>query len=139
MATSIFTEKSKIPTDEDLMIALGTTYGAWYLIRDYIVAKFPISIAEWYFPGDKYGWSTRIKLRKRTILYLLPREGYFKVGFVFGQKAVDMITGSQMNTDIKKELEAAPVYAEGRGIRLDIKDSKLISDIKELIDIKLAN
>jgi hypothetical protein len=139
MDQSIFTDKSRIPSDDELLAALGKTCGAWHLIKDYVFAKFPAAIEEWNFPGEKYGWSNRIRLKKRTILYLLPREGFFKVAFVFGQKAADQIAHSQIQTGIKKELETAHVYAEGRGIRIDIKDSSLISDIKELIDIKLAS
>ena len=58
---------------------------------------------------------------------------------MFGQKATDMIMKSQIANSIKTELDSAKVYAEGRGIRIDIKDKMIISDIKELIDIKLAN
>ena len=39
---------------------------------------------------------------------------------------------------IKNELQAANVYAEGRGIRIDIKDSKTTEDILKLIGIKIA-
>lgn len=57
----------------------------------------------------------------------------------FGQKATDQIIASAIAEAIKKELLNSRVYAEGRVIRLDIHDEKLISDIKKLIEIKLAN
>jgi hypothetical protein len=46
---------------------------------------------------------------------------------------------STISTSIKEELQAAKVYAEGRGIRIDVKDKHLISDVKELINIKLES
>ena len=46
---------------------------------------------------------------------------------------------SQIANSIKTELDSAKVYAEGRGIRIDIKNNVIIEDIKALIDIKLAN
>jgi hypothetical protein len=139
MDQSIFTDKTKTPTDQDLAIALGHTYAVWHLIINYLFAIFPAATDEWCSPGEKYGWSYRIKFKKRTILYLLPRDGYFKVAFVFGQKAVDKIMDSHVKAEIIRDLEEARVYAEGRGVRITIKDSTLINDIKELIDIKLAN
>ena len=57
---------------------------------------------------------------------------------MFGQKATDMIMKSQIANSIKAELASAKDYAEGRGIRIDIKDKMIISDINELIDIKLV-
>jgi len=139
MDKSIFTDKTKTPTDVDLEFALGNTYAVWHLIRDYLFTIFPAATDEWSSPGEKYGWSYRIKFKKRTILYLLPRDGYFRVAFVFGEKAVEKIVGSKVKPEIIKELQAARIYAEGRGIRIAVKDSTLINDIKELIDIKLAN
>ena len=109
------------------------------MIQDYVHLKYPNAIDEWNYPGEKYGWSFRIKDKKRAILYLLPRDKFFKVSFVFGQKANDMILKSRISNTIKSELEAARVYGEGRGIWLEVKDELLLPDIKELIDIKLAN
>jgi len=101
------------------------------------LSKYPTGLAEWNFPGKKYGWSYRIKYKRRAIIYLLPRDKYFKVAFVFGQKAFDTIMGSDICVEIKSELEQATKYAEGRGIRIEVKDDSLISDIEKLVDIKL--
>jgi hypothetical protein len=40
---------------------------------------------------------------------------------------------------IKNDLEQATKYAEGRGIRIEIKDKQILTDIEKLIVIKLAN
>jgi len=134
---SIFTDKNKLPNDNDLKESLGDTYQLWQLIKDYVISEYPKGFEEW--SCSKYGWSLRIKDKKRAIIYLLPRDRFFKVALVFGQKATDMIMKSQIANSIKTELDSAKVYAEGRGIRIDIMDKMIISDIQELIDIKLAN
>jgi Protein of unknown function (DUF3788) len=139
MDKNIFTDKKSIPNNDNLVAALGDTYSLWLLIREYAHLKYSNAIDEWNFPGEKYGWSFRIKDKKRAILYFLPREKFFKVSFVFGQKATDKIMQSSVSDNIKKELEAARVYAEGRGIRIEVRDESVIKDIKELIDIKIAN
>ena len=46
-----------------------------------------------------------------------------------------MKTGISEN--IKEELNQAKKYAEGRGIRIAIKDDSIFPDIEQLIDIKL--
>jgi hypothetical protein len=139
MDKSIFTDKNQEPDINGLNIALGDTFKLWQLIRDDALMKYPNAIDEWNYSGEKYGWSFRIKDKKRAILYLLPRDKYFKVAFVFGQKATDRIMNSQIADTIKLELENARVYAEGRGIRIEIRDDLLMRDIKELIEIKIAN
>lgn len=134
---SIFTDSNKLPDNNDLKESLGETYELWQLLKDYVISKYPKGFEEW--SCSKYGWSFRIKDKKRAIIYFLPRDRFFKVAFVFGQKATDLIMNSQITKSIKTEIESATVYAEGRGIRIDITNDKIIGDIKELIDIKLAN
>jgi hypothetical protein len=139
MDRSIFTDKTKTPGDTDLAGALGSTCSLWQTIREYVHQKYPEAMDEWNYSGEKFGWGFRIKDKKRAIVYLLPRDKFFKVALVFGQKATDAIMNSGVSEEIKRELESARVYAEGRGIRIDIKDNVLIDDVKRLIDIKISH
>jgi hypothetical protein len=104
---SIFTDKNKIPDDDDLKKSLGDTYQLWQTIKDYVILKYPKGFESW--NCSKYGWSFRIKDKKRAIMSLLPRDKFFKVAFVFGQKATDLVLQSQISIEIKKELESARV------------------------------
>jgi hypothetical protein len=139
MEDKIFIEKEIIPTESALKEALGDKYKLWQLVRNYTVEKYPAAVQEWNFPGKKFGWSFRIKDKKRAIVYLLPLKGYFKVAFVFGPKAMANVLQSNVSQEIKTELENAVPYAEGRGIRIEVKNSEIFKDIKQLIEIKIAN
>lgn len=136
---SIFQDKLTKPIDQDLVDNLDSTYSLWLQLHDFVFEMYPNGLAEWNYSGKKYGWNYRIRDKKRAIIYLLPRDKYFKVAFVFGQKATDTIMLSGVSRKIKNELARARKYAEGRGIRIDIKDDTKISDIKKLIEIKLAH
>lgn len=134
---SIFTQKSEIPTSVQLQEALGETYVYWQTFAEHTKKLYPEATEEWYFASEKFGWSFRIKDKKRIIIYLLPRDKFFKIAFVFDQKATDFILESSIAKSIKTELQAAKVYAEGRGIRIDIKEAKTTEDILKLIAIKI--
>jgi hypothetical protein len=58
---------------------------------------------------------------------------------VFGDKAVDKIAESSVQEFIKTELAEAKKYAEGQGIRIDVKNDDIMDNIKTLIKIKLEN
>jgi hypothetical protein len=58
---------------------------------------------------------------------------------VFGQKATDKIIESDISNEIKIGLWNSKVYMEGRVIRFDLRNEILISDIKKLILVKIAN
>ncbi len=136
---SIFLEKEVIPSEVELAEKLGSAYKLWLDIYDFVLDKYPNGVPDWNFPGKKYGWSCRIKDKKRAIIYFLPRESYFKAAFVFGDKATNEIMESDISELIKSELQSARKYAEGRGIRIDVKNESVISDIKKLVEIKLKN
>jgi hypothetical protein len=137
MDTSIFDDKNVAPWESTLTDALGDSYVLWKSIRDYVYQKYPKTVEEWKFPGVKYGWSFWLKDKKRVILYLLPRDKYFKISMVFGKKAIAEIMLTDISVEIKELLVAAKVYAEGCGIRIDVRDDKNLTDIRKLIDIKL--
>jgi hypothetical protein len=138
MDISIFTDKSQAPNIEEIKNLGDEYFDLWSEISDYVLEMYPSAVAEWNYPGVKYGWSFRIKDKKRAIIYLLPRDGFFKVAFVFGQKAFDAIMNSEVSSSIKSELSQAISYAEGRGIRIKI-DENNSNDIKTLVRIKLNN
>ncbi len=138
MDTSVFSNKEIVPGDQDLSIELKDTYDLWNSIRESIRKKNPDSVEEWKYSGKKFGWSFRVNDKKRVIVYLLPREAYFKVAFVFGQKATDEIINSSISDAIKHELLSAKVFAEGRGIRIEVREPEILNDIMRLIEIKVA-
>ncbi len=135
---SIFMDKSSMPTIKDLETALGSTYKLWKNSIDFTKQVYPEVVEEWNYSGDKFGWSFRLKDKKRVLVYLLPRDKFFKVAFVFGQKATDAIFESPISENIKYEIRSAKVYAEGRGIRVDVKNKSVIHDIEKLIEIKIG-
>jgi hypothetical protein len=137
MDKSIFTEKSKKPTEKDLSTELKEFYKPWSDLKKYVYKKYPDAAEEWNY--SSFGWSYRIRDKKRVIIYLLPLSKYFKASFVFGEKATKEALVSNISEIIKDIIKSAKVYAEGRGFRIDVKDKKLIPDIKKLIDIKIMN
>jgi hypothetical protein len=134
---SAFTAKDSPPNTDGLKIVLADTYGLWERLRAEVLTRYPKAAEEWSFPGKTFGWSFRVKDSKRVIVYMLPRVGFFKAAFNFGQRAVDAIMASGVSPSIKQELATARVYAEGRGIRIDVREESDLDDVITLVEIKL--
>lgn len=125
-----------MPDEAALSITLGETYPLWTTIESIAAEMRPEVRGEWKH-GGSFGWSYRILYRKRILLYLLPREGYFKVAFVLGDRAFAAVMESSVGQDIKWELARARRYAEGRGIRIEIRQRENVADIQKLLEFKL--
>lgn len=136
METSVFTDKANAPCSEELKKALGQLYTPWLCLVDLVKEKHPVAFEEWNY--SKAGWNCRIKDKKRVIIYLMPGYKQFKVSIVLGQKASDKALSSGISAGVKEIIEAAPVHAEGRGVRIVVDNKSIIADIKKLIDIKLV-
>ncbi len=108
-------------------------------IRHFVIEKYSLTIEEWHVSVKKYDRGFRIKDKKRTIIYLSSKNGWFIVTFIFGQKAADEILASEINRDLQTDLINSKVYMESRVIRIDVREPGLISYIKKPALIKLAN
>ncbi len=140
MALCIFDDKSKQPTEQMLAKAIGGQYQLWTDIADYVVKKYPKAVKEWkYYNVKGYGWSFRVKDKKRNIIYMSPKDGFFMAAFVFSDKGVDAVQESSLPQSIKDELRNSKKYPEGRAIRLEVRNKTDLANIKTLIDIKLDN
>jgi hypothetical protein len=139
MALSLFDNKSSKPTTETLAAALGKSIQLWNRIVEYVASQHPNAVEEWKFSGPKYGWSFRLKDKKRNLIYLVPSKGFLQAAFVFGDKAVAEVVASALPESIKNELKNATRYAEGRGIRLQVRKQSDVSHVKKLVDIKVRN
>jgi len=139
MSLSIFMDKNQVPTNETLQNILGDCFHLWTDIRNYIFKKYPNATEEWNSSGAKHGWSFRIKDKIRAIIYLIPRDKSFMVGLVYGEKATNQARDSDISQKLKDIIEAAPVYAEGRGFRIEVTGNEMMADIEKLINIKLVN
>ena len=135
----VFNNKAKEPNAKKLEEALGKNYALWRTILEHVSERHGPFEEEWKFYGANAGWQLKILLKQRNLCFFIPKEGYFRLIFVFGDKAVDAADRSTLPESLRKELREAKRYAEGRGLRLDVKDFIGVEIAKKLIDIKVAN
>ena len=135
MESSVFTDKSKAPDEDMLMQAMGNMYSVWADIREYVFAGCSSAVEEWNY--SKLGWNYRIKDKKRVIIYMMPGDKAFRASFVLGEKATQHAMANLKSEEIKDIISSAKVYAEGRGVRIEVNKKKTAEDIKKLVDAKL--
>ena len=133
-----FIGKTAPPTQNEIDTALGATADVWKQLLDWL-AEQAVADQEWKSSSPKYGWSLRLKLKKRTIVYLATCNGCFRAAFVLGDRAVAAARQSDLSKTTLKLLDEAPRYAEGTGVRLIVKATKDLASVRKLAAIKLAN
>ena len=139
MAPSALMDQSRIPDEESLKSILGGAAEAWFTLIKVLSTKYQPISEEWAFTGEKYGWSLRLIYKKRRIVYLIPQAGQFLASIVLGDKAVEAANKSLLPPAILAELNQARKYAEGRGIRLEVKTTEDLNTVELLAAIKVEN
>ena len=135
MSPNAFIGRTKPPTDEELSTELGAARALW----DELLTELALPIQEWNSYSPKAGWSMKLKLKKRTILYLAPCHGSFRVAFVLGDKAMEAARQLKLSKAVLKIIDEAPRYPEGTGVRLEIAARQDLAAVKKLAEVKLAN
>ena len=96
-------------------------------------------IEEWNFSGKAYGWSFRLKQKKRTLVYMTPCRGYFLASFALGEKACLAAHAAGLPAPVLAIIDGAPKYAEGRGVRIPVRSRRDVDNVECLVAIKAAN
>lgn len=139
MAASIFDDKNKKPDDKMLKDVLGKTYKLWKEIKRHIKKEYGEVTEDWRFYNVRSGWLLKTLLKKRNLFFFVPVKDFFKLSFIFGDKAVDAVQKSDLTDNIKTALKNAKKYMEGRGLSVEVKSIEDLEIAKKLLEIKIKN
>lgn len=138
MALSALDEKDKPPTAARVAAVLGRARALWDDLLAHCGATHAPLSEKWNFPNVNYGWSLQLKRKDRTVLYMTPQRGYLIVSLVLGEKAVRAARESGLPDAVLGVVDAAPRYAEGRGVRFEVRNKILLKHVEKLAAIKMA-
>ena len=139
MALSAFADKSMEPEKEELRQTLGRASARWDELVGHLATEFEPLVVDWTFAGANWGWSLRLKRKKRTILYMTPCRKHFLAGLALGEKAVAAAHQAALPDSTLAIIDQAPKYAEGRAVRLEVRKKADLEVVKRLAAIKMAN
>ena len=77
MLPNAFLDQPAKPTGAELTAALGPSMSLWNQLVADVAREGGVNVQEWKSISKKYGWSLRLKLKQRNIVYLSPHRGCF--------------------------------------------------------------
>ena len=131
-----FHDPSVPPTDRDLSAALGAADPLWRRFTKEVRASCGPLVDEWNF-SKAFGWTLRLKQPARVLVYLTPRPSCFLASFALGERACDAIGKAGLPAAILAIIEAAPKYAEGRGVRIPVRTDTDVEAILKIAGLKI--
>jgi hypothetical protein len=138
VALSVFDERSRRPSREELTEALGGSAGLWDELIAHVRDVYAPVTEVWSFAGARFGWSLRLKRNDRILLYMTPQTQVFQLGCVLGEKAAAAAREQGVSERVLALLEEAPRYAEGRGIRMPVSTAADLDAARVLAALKMG-
>ena len=115
---------------------LGTANAHWTKLFALVAERIGPITEVWKFTSATTGWGLRVVHEGRVILYMTPQPNQFLVSFALGEKAVASARAAKLPSTIMDAIEAAPRYAEGRGVRITVRSGRQLAPLTRLAQIK---
>jgi hypothetical protein len=139
ISQNAFAGQAEQPTQKAVESALGNSWVLWKQLVAERKQEQNLDGEEWNSSGLKYGWSFRLQLKKRNILYLGPRSGSFMASFVLADKAIAVARKSNLPAYVLKMIAEAKRYGEGTPVRIEVSKPEDLVPVKTLAKIKVEN
>jgi len=139
LSRNAFIGRRTKPADSDLAGALGSAKPVWDRLLAGLAARYGVTGQEWKCHSTKAGWALRLLRGKRTIVWLAPCAGCFRVAFALGDKAVLKARESALPESVLRIIEKAVKYPEGTAVRLHIRESGDLAAVETLVAVKIDN
>ena len=75
----------------------------------------------------------------KALIYLTPPQGLFYAGFALGGKAVAAARESDLPPEVLELIDSSQKYAEGRAVRLEVRDRRDLQSALEIARLKMAH
>ncbi len=134
----VFADKSHVPADAELADVLGRAKRHW----DRLIAQARAGGAaglQWKFYASKSGWTLVAPGKRHNLLYLTPQKQRFLVAFAFNEQATQAALASDLPAEVIEAVRAAPVYAEGRAVRMLVATARQAESAGRLLACKLGS
>ncbi|MBS1833300.1 MAG: DUF3788 family protein [Acidobacteria bacterium] len=116
-----FIGREEAPSEADLAEALGPALPVWRDVVAAVSEACGITGHEWTSYSRKAGWSLRLQVKKRNIVYLSPHRDGFGIAFVLGAKALEeALAIPKLPKAVLTALSEGKKYPEGTGVQLKV-------------------
>ena len=95
MSEKLFNENKNPPMFEGLTTVVGSNYTNTEQIRSFLNSEVGETAQEWKYYGKKNEWVLKTFLKKRNLFFIGIYYGFFRITFVFVDKAVSVIEKSK--------------------------------------------
>jgi len=135
MAIRAFVDKEHQPTMREIFASIGTKRKSWEGLAQFIADNYRIE-GDFAFYGKNYGWALRFRKGGKALVSIYPGKDSFTVQIVLSETLVEKASGLRLGRNVRKVLENAHQFPEGRWLFMRIESEQDITDVQQLLVLK---
>jgi hypothetical protein len=137
MSVGVFTDKSHRPTEAEILEAIGPRLSTWEKLIHFLREKYRVKEEFKFLYGEKYGWGLRFGTKGKLLTSLYPVQGGFTVQIILRPKAVEKAQSMKVGRNVRKAIERAKPWPEGRWLFIPVESEKDFRDIQQLLALRV--
>jgi hypothetical protein len=135
MVIGTFLDKEHQPTMREIFASIGAKRKSWERLAQFIADNYRIR-GDLAFYGKNYGWASRFRKGGKVLASIYPGKDSFTVQIVLGETLVEKASGLKLGRNVRKVLENAHQFPEGRWLFIRIESQQDITDVQQLLVLK---
>jgi hypothetical protein len=121
------------PSPRELALLLGRSHSAFLALTQ----RGSAVTCEWKRYGKKAPWVLKVSRADRTLFYVTPKADAFEATVVLGERATEAALAGRVSKSVHAFIRGAKPYAEGRPVRVPVKDEADVAGVEQLVAVKL--
>jgi len=135
MAIGTFVDKEHQPTMREIFASIGAKRKSWERLAQFIADNYRIK-GDFAFYGKNYGWALRFRKGAKALVSTYPGKDSFTVQIVLSETLVEKASILKLGRNVRKVLENAHQFPEGRWLFMRIESEQDITDVQQLLVLK---
>ena len=134
-----FVDRTQEPSLPSVRKALAGSRPAWDDLEAHMTDVYGLKSSFHFMYGARYGWAFRFHRSGRLILAMYPNRGHLTVQIILGRAQVALATAMNLQPRVRKVLESAKNYPEGRWLFIPVQSVRHACDLRSLIALKFSH
>jgi hypothetical protein len=137
MGIGVFIDRKHQPTNAEVLEVIGSKLSLWQELTRYIRERYPAQEDFKFLYGKNYGWALRFRIKGQLLTSLYPAKGGFTAQINLSSEAIDKAQSMTLGKNVKKAIERASSYPEGRWLFISVETTKDFLDIQRLLALRV--
>ena len=136
MSKGYFTNKTDKPEEKDIKNIIGLSHNKWVSLIHHLQDELKLK-GEFKFYGVNYGWALRFNKSGKSVIALYPGKDSFTIQIILDKMQVKYALLENINPEIKTIIKETESIHEGKWIYIRIDEFMDLTDVINLIDIRI--